>query len=178
MSEEQLRRGLQDTLDRLQREGTLEWQDATMYGVEQHLELARTDWERANDVARVRPTDFDFQYKMMYESLVTAAGALVEALGYRVRGADNTHEMTLRIAALALAPTDKDSAKLLDRLKDPARSIRRRATYERVGVVSKGERDQFFAQVSEILPVIETVACRLVGAAVPGHTWQAVDPGQ
>ena len=92
MSEEQLRRGLEDTLTRLVRDRAIEWHGVTKYGVDQHLSLARTNWERANDVARVRPKDYDFQYKVMYEALVTGSGAMIAALGYRVRGADNTHD--------------------------------------------------------------------------------------
>lgn len=145
---------------------------ATEYGVRQLLELARTDWERAADTMRFRPDDFDLHYKLAYEALLTAGDAVVASLGYRVRGADGSHDTVLRVASYALAPRHAELARRLGDLKDHARSIRRRATYERVGVVGRRERDEFLREASGILDALERVACEAVGLVPPGHRWE------
>lgn len=173
MSERDLRQGLRDHLERLAAEGALGAVPVTEYGVRRLLELSRTDWERAADTMRFRPDDFDLHYKLAYEALLTGAEAVLAALGYRARGADGSHDTAFRVACYALVPGHEDIAHRLSDLKDHARSMRRRATYERVGVVSRRERDEFVSEVAPILGGLERVACDAVGLVPPGHAWTA-----
>jgi hypothetical protein len=173
VSEQQIRLGLIQTLDRLRRERVLEATRVTEYGVRRLLEVARTDWERGLDTMRFRPADFDFHYKILYEALLSGADAVVAALGYRVKGGDSSHEVAFRIAVYALGVEHRAEANRLAELKDHARSIRRRATYERVGLVDRRERDEFAREVADILRALEMVACGVVRIPLPGHRWQA-----
>ena len=146
---------------------------AVAHAVQERLELARTNWERARDVASTRPADYDFHFQTMYTGLIDSAGALVQALGYRVKGAEGSHMMLFGLAATALeAAHPVPSAKLIS-ISEHARRLRRRAVYDRSGTIGKTDRDYFFAEASIIMQALELFACRQVGLAVPGHGWEA-----
>ncbi len=141
------------------------------HAVQERLELARTNWERALDVSSTRPTDYDFHFQTMYTGLVDSTGALVQALGYRIRGAEDSHRLLFAVAAAALeAGHPIPSAKLIS-IAEHARRLRRRAVYDRSGTIGKTDRDYFFGEASVIMQAIELFASRQAGLPIPGHQW-------
>jgi hypothetical protein len=142
------------------------------HAVQERLELARTNWEGALDVASTRPADYDFHFQTMYTGLLDSAGALVRALGYRVKGAEESHMMLFGLAATALEAAHPVPAGKLISISDHARRLRRRAVYDRSGTIGKIDRDFFFGEASVIMQAIELFACRQAGLPIPGHDWE------
>jgi len=162
---------LLELVTKLVNENRLERIATAGFAVQQRLELARTNWERAQDVARTRPTDYDFQFQTMYTALIDGANALVTALGFRVHGTDMSHMILFGLAGCAIEPRAPEIAQRLSRINEQARRIRSEVTYNRVGVVSKQDRDRFFDDCSQILEELEQFTCRQSNLPIPGHSW-------
>jgi hypothetical protein len=131
----------------------------------QALSLARVQYDRAlRELAgAIESNDYDEPYLSVYRSLTSGANALLAAYGYRVRGGDGAHFETLRLSAMALVAWDRDAGTELERIREPMRSARNEAEYQRPGVTTSRELRQLFQAASQVLPAMVKQVGRLVG---------------
>jgi hypothetical protein len=132
----------------------------------QALGLAHTQWERAvrELAAAAAAGDFDEPFLNVYRSIISGCKALIAAYGYRVQGGDGAHFETLRLAAMGLAAWSPEAGTLLESIREPIRSARNEAEYQRAGVTTPAELRQLFAAGSDILPAFVRQVGRLTGA--------------
>ena len=143
----------------------------------QALSLARTQWDRA---LRELPGaavagDFDEPYLNVYRSIISGCKALLAAYGYRIQGGDGAHFESLRLAAMGLVVWDPEAGRLLESIREPIRSARNEAEYQRPGVTTQAELRQLFAAAADLLPAFVSQVRRLIGASyLPGlAAWNA-----
>lgn len=145
----------------------------------QALSLARTQWDRSlrelPGAAAVR--DFDEPYLNIYRSIISGCKALLAAYGYRVQGGDGAHFETLRLAAMGLVAWDREAGTLLESIREPIRSARNEAEYQRPGVTTEADLRQLLVAAGELLPAFVTQVERLIGPlSLPGlGTWDVPD---
>jgi hypothetical protein len=130
------------------------------------LSLARVQYDRAlrELPGAIESNDLDEPYLSVYRSLISGAKALLAAYGYRVHGGDGAHFETLRLSAMALVAWDPEAGTELEKIREPMRSARNEAEYQRPGVTTAGELRQLFEAASRILPSIVKQVARLVGS--------------
>jgi hypothetical protein len=132
----------------------------------QALSLARTQWERG---LRELPGaaavgDFDEPYLNVYRSIISGCKALLAAYGYRIQGGDGAHFEALRLAAMGLVAWNPEAGTLLESIREPIRSARNEAEYQRPGVTTETELRQLFGAAAEILPAFVSQVGRVIGS--------------
>jgi hypothetical protein len=145
----------------------------------QALSLARTQWERGlrELPGAAAAGDFDEPYLNVYRSIISGSKALLAAYGYRVQGGDGAHFETLRLAAMGLVVWNPEAGTLLESIREPIRSARNEAEYQRPGVTTEADLRQMFAAAAEILPAFVSQVGQLIGAEpLPGlAAWDVPD---
>ena len=145
----------------------------------QTLSLARVQYDRAlrELPGAIESNDYDEPYLSVYRSLTSGAKALLAAYGYRVRGGEGAHVETLRLSAMALVVWDRDAGTEMERIREPMRSARNEAEYQRPGVTTSRELHQLFQAASKILPAMVKQVGRVLGAPQQRglETWQVPD---
>ena len=133
----------------------------------QVLDLARVQYARGvRELAEAAVVkDFDEPYLNVYRSLISGCKALLAAYGYRVQGGDGAHFETLRLAAIGLTASDPETGNLLETIREPIRSARNEAEYQRPGVTTVAELRQLFEAAASILPAIVRLVGRLAAAS-------------
>lgn len=143
----------------------------------QALSLARTQWERGlrELPGAIAARDFDEPYLNVYRSIISGCKGLLAAYGYRIQGGDGSHFETMRLAAMGLVAWNREAGTLLESIREPIRSARNAAEYQRPGVTTKAELRQLFAAAAEILAAFVSEVDRLIGPlSLPGlATWDA-----
>jgi hypothetical protein len=144
----------------------------------QALSLAGTQWERGlrELPGAIAARDFDEPYLNVYRSIVSGCKGLLAASGYRIQGGDGSHFETLRLAA-GLVAWNREAGTLLESIREPIRSARNEAEYQRPGVTTEAELRQLFAAAAEILAAFVSEVDRLIGPlSLPGlDTWDVPD---
>lgn len=145
----------------------------------QALSLARRQWERGvrELPGTIAARDFDEPYLNVYRSIISGCKGLLAAHGYRIQGADGAHFETLRLAAMGLVAWNRESGSLLESIREPIRSARNEAEYQRPGVTTEAELRQLFAAAAEILAAFVSEVDRLIGPlSLPGlDRWDVPD---
>ncbi|HEY8634700.1 MAG TPA: hypothetical protein VIO34_07050 [Candidatus Dormibacteraeota bacterium] len=145
----------------------------------QAIGLARVQFGRAKRelLGAMEAGDFDEPYLNSYRSLVSGCNALLAAYGYRVRGGDGSHFETLRLAALGLAVSSPKAGTLLETMREPVRSARNEAEYQRPGVTTAADLREILDAVSVILPAVVELVMRLTGGPLPvgADDWSIAD---
>jgi hypothetical protein len=145
----------------------------------QAISLARVQFGRAERElpGAIQAGDFDEPYLSVYRSLVSGCNALLAAYGYRVRGGDGSHFETLRLAALGLAASSPKAGTLLETMREPVRSARNEAEYQRPGVTTAADLREILDAVSVILPAVVDLVRQLTGGPLPAGTddWSVAD---
>ncbi len=145
----------------------------------QALSLARTQWERAirELPGAVAARDFDEPYLNVYRSIISGCKALLAAYGYRIQGGDGAHFESLRLAAMGLVAWNPEAGTLLESIREPIRSARNEAEYQRPGVTTEAELRQLFAAAGDVLAALVSQVGRLIGAGhLPGLVaWDVPD---
>jgi hypothetical protein len=171
MSKDQHRQGLTDHLDRLRGEGRLETVPQSRHQVEQLLELAHTNLERARSLLLNEPDDFDWQVSTLWDSLIEACDAALASTGHRVKGAEGKHFELTRLAAYILGPDDAEAAKSLFDLAPGWLSLRNTVKYDRHAAVGKATRDEIMNRAGAILSALSRVSSKAVGSAPEFEDW-------
>lgn len=136
----------------------------------QTIGLARVQFGRAKRElpGAIKAGDFDEPYLNSYRSLVSACNALLAAYGYRVRGGDGSHFETLRLGALGLVASSPKAGTLLETMREPIRSARNEAEYQRPGVTTAADLREILDAVPVILPAVVELVTRLTGDPLHG----------
>jgi hypothetical protein len=141
--------------------------------------LARVQFGRAKRElpGAIGASDFDEPYLNFYRSPVSGCNAMLAAYGYRVRGGDGSHFETLRLAALGLAASSPKAGTLLETIREPVRSARNEAEYQRPGVTTAADLREILDAVSVILPAIVDLVRQLTGGPLPAGAdeWSVED---
>lgn len=145
----------------------------------QAISLARVQLDRSRREmpGAIEASDFDEPYLSAYRSLVSGCNALLAAYGYRVRGGDGSHFETLRLAALGLAASSPKAGTLLETMREPVRSARNEAEYQRPGVTTAADLREILDAVSVILPAVVDLVMRITGGPLPvgADDWSVAD---
>lgn len=139
----------------------------------QALSLAQTQWERGlrELPGAIAARDFDEPYLNIYRSIISGCKGLLAAYGYRIQGGDGAHFETLRLATMELVAWNREAGTLLESIREPIRSARNEAEYQRPGVTTEAELRQLFAAAAEILADFVSEVDRLIGPlSLPGST--------
>ena len=152
------------------KERTLVQQLARPGGVAlQALQLAGVQYKRAlrELPGAVEAVDFDEPYLSAYRAVISGCKALLAVYGYRIQGGDGAHLETLRLGAMGLVIWDRHAGQVLEEVREPMRSARNEAEYQRPGVTTAAELKEIFDTASTVLRAISTVVPTLVGAENP-----------
>ncbi|GAC1471828.1 MAG: hypothetical protein PVSMB3_03960 [Candidatus Dormibacteraceae bacterium] len=145
----------------------------------QAISLARVQLNRSRREmpGAIQAGDFDEPYLSAYRSLVSGCNAMLAAYGYRIRGGDGSHFETLRLAALDLVASSPKAGTLLETIREPVRSARNEAEYQRPGVTTAADLGEILAAVSVILPAVVDLVRQLTGGPLPGGAddWSVAD---
>ena len=156
----------------------------------QALSLAQTQWERGlrELPGAIAAGDFDEPYLNIYRSIISGCKGLLAAYGYRIQGGDGAHFETLRLATMELVAWNREAGTLLESIREPIRSARNEAEYQRPGVTTEAELRQLFAAAAEILADFVSEVDRLIGPlSLSGSTrgtsrtseeWRVAMPGK
>ena len=134
----------------------------------QKLQLARRWAHRAATIATLSEfaDDPDFAFASMYQAFQDAADAFLCAHGWRP-GGDRAHQRTFQLAAAGLHPVDPAAATSLHDNERTLRQARREIAYDRTGVVSYRDLEDFFALAAVVLPALARRTCAVVGFSPP-----------
>ena len=145
----------------------------------QAISLARVQLNRSRRemLGAIQAGDFDEPYLSAYRSLVSGCNAMLAAYGYRIRGGDGSHLETLRLAALGLVASSPKARTLLETMREPVRSARNEAEYQRPGVTTAADLREILDAVSVILPAVVELVMRLTGGPLPvgADDWSIAD---
>ncbi len=139
---------------------------ATAEVATQKLQLARRWAHRAAIIATMVEfhDDPDFAFASMYQAFQDAADALLCAHGWRP-GGDRAHQRTFQLAAAGLFPVAPDAATLLRNSERTLRQARREIAYDRTGVVSRRDLQEFFGMAAVVLPALARRTCAVMGVS-------------
>ena len=134
----------------------------------QKLQLARRWAHRATTIALLPDfaDDPDFAFASMYQAFQDAADAFLCAHGWRP-GGDRAHQRTFQLAAAGLFPVDSDAATSLHENERTLRQARREIAYDRTGVVSRSDLNDFFALAGLVLPALARRTCSVIDFSPP-----------
>jgi hypothetical protein len=129
----------------------------------QKLQLARRWAHRAGTLATIPEfaDDPDFAFASMYQAFQDAADAFLCAHGWRP-GGDRAHQRTFQLAAAGLHPVDAAAATRLHESERTLRQARREIAYDRTGVVSRRDLQEFFALAAQVLPALGRRTCDVI----------------
>jgi hypothetical protein len=129
----------------------------------QKLQLARRWAHRAATIATLPDfaDDPDFAFASMYQAFQDAADAFLCAHGWRP-GGDRAHQRTFQLAAAGLFPVHPDAASSLHENERTLRQARREIAYDRTGVVSRADLNEFFALAGVVLPALARRTCSVI----------------
>ncbi len=114
--------------------------------VEDCLRIARRDLETARTVIEASP---EWAFNIAYNAMHQAGRAFVFHSGYRTVG-EGHHATVIRFLEIALGTEFEDTLALLDRM----RRKRNRATYDRVGIISRKEAKEAISAANDFVPEI------------------------
>jgi hypothetical protein len=134
----------------------------------QKLQLARRWAHRAGTIATLPDfaDDPDFAFASMYQAFQDAADAFLCAHGWRP-GGERAHQRTFQLAAAGLFLIDPDAGTSLHESERTLRQARREIAYDRTGVVSRSDLNDFFALAALVLPVLARRTCAVIGFSPP-----------
>jgi len=136
------------------------------------LSLALVNYTRAQKYA----TDPDVMLVFLHQALVNSATALVNGLGFQVRG-EHAHRVVFGAASRALwVDVSPAEARLFSCATDQIRRYRHDALYRRYGVVAGTSAEQMMADCRRWLPLLWAAVEEVSGVASPIATLDAGVP--
>ncbi len=145
-------------------DGSLKQVGARAEVAAQKLRLARRWAHRAAIIATLAEfaDDPDFAFASMYQAFQDAADAFLCAHGWRP-GGERAHQRTFQLAAAGLFLVEPETATSLRENERTLRQARREIAYDRTGVVSRTDLNEFFALAALVLPSLARRTCKVIG---------------